>query len=101
MIHIVQNGFWYLHSNALRAFLTNASIVEHAWQDKHDMVGPVFTVEWHFILLDHKEVKVADAFHGMVEVQQAMFMTSTRWSEDRTLNCIKILLEQEIFSNIR
>jgi len=57
-------------------FLTDASIVEHAWQDKHDVVGPVFTVERHFILLDYKEVKVADAFHGMVEVQEAMFMTS-------------------------
>lgn len=41
---------------------------------------------------------MTDAFHGMVEVQEAVLMTSTRWSEDRTLDCIQILLEQEIFS---
>lgn len=77
--------------------LTNSGVVEHAWQDKHDVVGPVFSVKWHFILLDYQEVQVADAFHGMVEVQESMFVTSTRWGEDRTLDCIQILLEHKVF----
>lgn len=81
---------------ALMVFLTNASVVEHAWQDEHDVVGPVLAVQWHFVLFDYEEVKVTDAFHGMVEVQEAVLMTSTGWSEDRTLDCIQILLEQEI-----
>lgn len=59
------------------------------------MVGPVFTVEGHFILLDYKQVKVADAFHGVVEVQEAVLVAPARWSEDRTLDCVQILLEQE------
>lgn len=64
-------------STALTVSLTNASIVEHARQDEHDVVGPVFAVQRHFVLLDYEEVKVADAFHGMVEVQEAVFVTST------------------------
>lgn len=74
---------------------TNASVVEHAWQDEHDVVGPVLAVQWHFVLFDYEEVKVTDAFHGMVEVQEAVLMTSTGWSEDRTLDCIQILVRNE------
>lgn len=56
--------------------LTNASVVEHARQDEHDVVGPVLAVQRHFVLLDHQEVEVADAFHGVVEVQEAVLVAS-------------------------
>lgn len=59
------------------AILTDSSIVEHAWQNQHDMIGPILAVQRHFILFDHKKMEVVDAFHSMIKVQETMLMAPT------------------------
>lgn len=49
------------------------------------MVGPVLPVQRHLELLDHQDVQMGGAFHGVEEVEQAMLVASHSWGEDGTL----------------
>lgn len=71
--------------NKARKCLTNSCVVEHSWQDKQDMVGPVLPVMGHLKLLDHQNVQMSGALHGVVNVEQAMLLASRSRGEDRTL----------------
>ena len=73
--------------------LTHASIIEHARKHQHDVVGPVFAVQWHLILFDHQQVQVADALHGVKEVQKSVLVATAGGGEDRALDHIQILLK--------
>lgn len=48
------------------------------------MVGPVLPVVGHLELLDHQDVQVRGALHGMEKVQQAVLLASRCRGEDRT-----------------
>ena len=73
--------------------LTHACIIEHAGKHQHDVVGPVFAVQWHLILFDHQQVQVADALHGVKEVQKSVLVATAGGGEDRALDHIQILLK--------
>lgn len=63
---------------------TNSSAVEDAWEHQHDVVGPVFLINGHFILLDDQHVQMAGTIHGMVQVKESVFVTAgcrgERWT---------------------
>jgi len=65
--------------------LTDSRVVEHGRQDEQDVVGPVLPVEGHLKLLDHQDVQMSGALHGVVNVQQAVLLASRRRGEDWTL----------------
>lgn len=69
---------------ASNALLTHSSVIEHRWQDEQDVVGPVLPVVGHLELLDHQDVQVRGALHGMEKVQQAVLLASRCRGEDRT-----------------
>ena len=49
------------------------------------MVGPVFLINRHFILLDNQHVQMAGTIHRVVQVKEPVFVTASRGSERRTL----------------
>lgn len=49
------------------------------------MVGPVLPVVGHLELLDHQNVQVSGALHGVENVEQAVLLASGGRGEDRTL----------------
>lgn len=55
------------------------------------MVGPVLPVEGHLELLDHQNVQMSGALHGMENVEQAVLLASCSRGEDRTLYQIGVL----------
>ena len=61
------------------------SAVEDAGKDQHDMVGPVFLVNRHFILLDNQHVQVAGTIHRVVQVKESVLVTASCGSERRAL----------------
>lgn len=67
------------------SLLTNSCTVEHSWQDQQYVVRPVLPVQRHLKLLDHQDVQVRGAFHGMEKIEQAMLVASRGRGEDGTL----------------
>lgn len=49
------------------------------------MVGPVFLVNRHFILLDNQHVQVAGTVHRVVQVKESVLVTASCGSERRAL----------------
>lgn len=64
--------------------LTDSSVVEHRGQDEQDVVGPVLPVVGHLELLDHQDVQVRGALHGVEKVEQPVLLAPRRRGEDRT-----------------
>ena len=59
------------------------------------MVGPVLPVEGHLKLFDHEDVQVSGALHGVVDVEQAVFLPPCSRSEDGTPQKIRVLEKGE------
>lgn len=58
------------------------------------MVGPVFPVEGHFILLDHQNVQVLGSLHGMVDVEKPVLLAARCGCEDWTFQQARLLSRQ-------
>ena len=70
---------------------TYASSVEDAGQDQHDVVGPVLLVDGHLVLLDHQDVEVSSAVHGVEQVEQAVLVAPRGGHEDGALDAVGAL----------
>lgn len=71
--------------------LTDSGVVEHGGQDKQDMVGPVLPVVGHLKVLDHQDVQVSGALHGVIDVEQAVLLAPRRWRENGALQKVGVL----------
>lgn len=49
------------------------------------MVRPELPVQRHLALLDHQDMQMRGAFHGVEKVEQAMLVAPRGWGEDGTL----------------
>lgn len=70
---------------------TNSGAVEDAWENKHDVVGPVFLINGHFVLLDHQHVQMVGPIHRMVQIKEAMLMAARRRGEGWALDVFVVL----------
>lgn len=65
------------------------------------MVGPVLLIDSHLILLDDQDVEVGRPIHGVIQVEQAMLMTTCCWGEDGTLDTVWVLIgERETYTRL-
>lgn len=55
------------------------------------MIGPVLPVVRHLKLLDHQDVQMSGALHGVEEVEQPVLLASRCRGEDWTLQKIRVL----------
>lgn len=60
---------------------TYSSAVEDTREHQHDVVGPVFLINSHFILLDNQHMQMAGPIHCVVQVKESVFVTASCWSE--------------------
>lgn len=67
---------------------TYSGPVEAGGQHQHDVVGPVLLVHGHLVLLDHQDVKVRRAVHGVVQVEQAVLVAAGGDGENWTLDAV-------------
>ena len=52
------------------------------------MVGPVLLINSHLVFLDHQDVEMGGAVHGVVQVEQAVLVAAGGWSEDWSLDAV-------------
>lgn len=55
------------------------------------MVGPVFPVVVHLVLLDHQDVEVGGALHGVEDVEKAVLLAPRGRGEDGTFQQTEVL----------
>ncbi len=83
-----------MNTQSSSSLLTHSGVVEHGGQHQKDVVGPVFPVERHFMLLDHQNVQVLGPLHGVVDVEQAVLLTARGGCEDGTFQHAGLLSQQ-------